>query len=155
MSLAPKTALHSREAEGKSSQMTEPTSRALLGAALLTISGIGAAFAAAAPPVMTLADLREMCAASDAAGHAACRFFIMGAFQGLSLAGGATQGADGHFNERKAAKTFCVPDDLPQSVMVQKVVSLADADVKVFPADADMPAISFVASVVVHSYPCR
>jgi hypothetical protein len=134
--------------------MTEPTSRAVLGAALLTISGIGAAFAAAAP-TMTLGDLRDLCATSEAVGQAACRFFILGAFSGLSLAGSTTPGADGHFNERKGGKTFCVPDDLPQSVMVQKVVSLADADVKLFPADADMPAISFVASVIVKRYPCR
>jgi hypothetical protein len=79
----------------------------------------------------------------------------LGAFEGLGLAGSVTPGAGGQFNEREAGKTFCVPDDLPQNVMVQKVVSFADADVRAFPADANMPAISFVASVVVKSYPCR
>jgi hypothetical protein len=127
-----------------------------------SIIALSVLLASAAPTVpamaagaMTLADLREMCAASDAEGQAACRFFIMGAFQGLQMAGSVTPGAGGQFNERKAGKTFCVPDDLPQSVMVQKVVNFADADVKAFPADASMPAISFVASVVVKSYPCR
>ena len=96
-----------------------------------------------------------MCAASDAEGQAACRFFILGAFQGLSLAGGVTPGAGGQFNERTDGKTFCIPEDLPQSAMVQKVVTFADADMKVFPADAYMPAISFVSAVITKSYPCR
>jgi hypothetical protein len=112
------------------------------------------AAAPSVPPVMTLGDLREMCAAKDAVEQAACRFFILGAFQGLGLAGAATPGAGGHFNERMEGKTFCIPDDLPQSVMVQKVISFADADVKVFPDDANMPAISFVGTVITKSYPC-
>lgn len=103
---------------------------------------------------LTLADLQGMCAAPDAVGQTACRFFILGAFQGLRMAGSVTLAVD-HFNERKTGKTFCVPDDLPQGVMVQKVVSFADADVRAFRDDATMPAISFISAVIVKSYPCR
>jgi hypothetical protein len=121
---------------------------------LLTLAALTVPATAADGMTLTLADLRGMCAASDSEGQAACRFFILGAFQGLRLAGGVVP-VSGRFNERKDGKAFCVPDNLPQNVMVQKVVSFADADVRVFPADANMPAISFVGAVIMQSYPCR
>jgi hypothetical protein len=127
--------------------------RSIIALSLLLASAVPTV-SAMAVDVMTLADLREMCVASDAQRQAACRFFILGAFQGLSLAGSSVPEA-GHFIERKAGKTFCIPDDLPQNVMVQKVVSFADADMKMFPADAKMPAISFIGAVIVKIYPCR
>jgi hypothetical protein len=111
------------------------------------LASIAPTVPAVAADVMTLADLRAMCATPETEQQAACRFFILGAFQGLENAGGAALGVDGKFYERKAGKTFCVPDNLSQSVMVQKVVNLANADLKAFPEDVSMPAISFIAAL--------
>jgi hypothetical protein len=138
--------------------MTNHSMRSLIALSILLASAAPTVPAMAADTMtrpMTLGELRKMCAASDAEGQAACRFFILGAFQGLNLAGRSTPGAGGQFTERKEGKTFCVPEDLPQSAMVQKIVSYADVDMKAFPADAYMPAISFISAVIAKSYPCR
>ena len=63
-------------------------------------------------------------------------------------------GVDGKFYDRKTGKTFCVPDNLPQSVMVQLVVKYANADLKALPQDVSMPAISFIAALITKHYPC-
>lgn len=104
---------------------------------------------------MTLADLRQMCATSDVEGKAACRFYILGAFEGLSMAGSSQPTANGQFRERQAAKQFCIPENLPQSAMVQKVAKSADADLRTYPADANMPAVSFIGAVIATSYSCK
>lgn len=109
----------------------------------------------AAADQMTLSDLRSMCAPFDADGKTACRFYILGAFEGLRMAGSMEPTAKKVYSERSEKKQFCVPDNIPQSAMVARVIKLADADVKAFPADANMPAISFIGSVISTSYPCR
>ena len=71
------------------------------------------------------------------------------------MAGSVEPVGGGAFKERQTNKQFCVPEELAQSEMVQRFVTLANADMKKFPADAQMPAISFIGSVVTTSYPCR
>jgi hypothetical protein len=58
----------------------------------LLLASVAPTVPAVAAEVMTLADLRAVCATPEAEQQAACRFFILGAFQGLQNAGGAALG---------------------------------------------------------------
>jgi hypothetical protein len=104
---------------------------------------------------MTLADLSQMCATTDPEGKAACRFYILGAFEGLKMAGAVEPAAKPPMKERSSNKQFCVPENLSQAEMVARVVQMASADQATFPEDSKMPAISFVGSVITTSYACR
>ena len=103
---------------------------------------------------MTLSDLRDLCSGSDAGAQAACKFYIRGAFEGLSL-GGSAKAQKGQLVEKSSGKQFCVPDDMAGSVMRAKVMALVERDPKAYPADALMPAISFIAAAITLAYPCH
>jgi hypothetical protein len=127
--------------------------KAIIGALFLV--GINLIARPALADQMTLADLKQMCSTEDAVGKAACRFFILGAFEGLEMAGAAEPSAGKTFQERTVNKQFCTPEDLSQDEMVAVVKRLAAADTKKFPEDNKMPAISFVGSVIVTNYGCH
>lgn len=101
---------------------------------------------------MTVGDLNTICAGTSVEPVAACKFYILGAFQGLSAAG-ATESQNGQFVQ-KSGKQFCVPDDLPDIAMRDKIVALVTADLRAFPEDTNEPAISFIMAAITKMYPC-
>ena len=127
--------------------------------AVATYAGLLVAFGLVLPPTpgragqMTLSDLRDLCSGTDSGRQDTCGFYILGAFEGLSL-GGGTKEQNGKFVEKSSGKHFCVPDDLPAPVMREKVMKLAENDLKAYPADATTSAISFVAAAITLTYPC-
>ena len=74
----------------------------------------------------------------------ACRFYILGVFEGAILEQLATKGT----------KNFCTPDDLSQVEMVEVVKRLMAQDVAKFPTDTKLPAVSLIVAFIQHNYPC-
>lgn len=105
---------------------------------------------------MTLGDLGAMCASRDPSTIAACQFYVLGAFEGLDVGNATAPPASGRgpYTERQGGKAFCVPDDLPSTVMRDQVLGMAALDLKRFPEDAKMPAISFIGAVITKAYAC-
>lgn len=104
----------------------------------------------------TVKDLQELCAvpSSDELGKAACSFFIFGAFQGLDIGSAQKEPGSNKLQESKS-KTFCVPDGLPKDTMVSHVMKMMKWDLANYPEDRNMPAISFIAAVIVKDFPCK
>ena len=88
---------------------------------------------------LTVADLNEFCISKDFAVHNACKFYILGIFEGTQIAAGM----------------LCVPEDLPASAMETAIRLKMGQDLAMFPADAKMPAASFVGAVIAKQFPCR
>jgi hypothetical protein len=103
---------------------------------------------------MTVADLRLVCGTSEPQVPPACKFYILGASEGLALAGSTEGKAAGQFVARTQGRHFCIPDNLPTETIRQKIMAMMDADLRAYPDDAKQPAISFVAAVIEQSYPC-
>jgi hypothetical protein len=94
---------------------------------------------------MKLSDLNLFCKSSDEGTHNACKFYILGVFEGASISAGV--------NNDKTH--ICVPEELSSTAMEFAVRKQMAEDLEFFPKDADMPAVSFVTAVIVKSFPCK
>jgi hypothetical protein len=103
---------------------------------------------------LTAGDLYKFCSSKDSAVNTACRFYILGAIDGISLGGGSVKDSSGRF-VAKAKTDFCIPDSLPLSQSVTIYESTAQADFVKFPEDRAMPAISLLAAAMLHHFPCQ
>jgi hypothetical protein len=90
---------------------------------------------------MTVKDLQGLCSNTGDA----CRFYVLGAMEGASLAAGVV-------NDKAH---FCVPEGVTQTEIVAVVKRLVAADLAQFPEDSRMPAISFIGAVLMKTYPCK
>jgi hypothetical protein len=103
---------------------------------------------------MTLGDLYKLCTSSSEGDKSACRFYILGVFEGAQLVGETVQDKSGSLQEVKD-KRFCVPEGLASSAMELAVKMKMGEDLAVFPKDRDMPAVSFVTAVMFEQFPCQ
>ncbi len=60
---------------------------------------------------MTIGDLYKLCTSSNEGDKSACRFYILGVFEGAQMVGGTVQDKSGGLQEAKD-KRFCVPEGL-------------------------------------------
>jgi|SRR5579872_6113035 len=103
---------------------------------------------------MKLGDLFKLCASSNASDKSACRFYILGVFEGAQMVGGTVQDKSGSLQETKD-KRFCVPEGLTSAAMELTVKMKMGEDLAVYPEDRDMPAVSFVTAVIFKQFPCQ
>jgi hypothetical protein len=108
----------------------------------------------AAAAQMKVGDLYNLCTSSNESDKSACRFYILGVFEGASLVGGSVQDKSGNFQEAKE-KRFCVPEGLTGAAMELTVKMKIGSDLAVYPEDRDMPAVSFVTAVMAQQFPCQ
>ena len=102
---------------------------------------------------MTAGDLYSFCNANDELAKTACRFYILGAVQGISLGGGTVMDGRGRFVTRTKTH-FCIPDDMPQAQMVAVFQKTMQPLSQAFPQDHKLPAISVLAAAMSRAYPC-
>ena len=95
-----------------------------------------------------------MCSSKSAAEQRGCNLYILGAFEGLGTGGGVEK-RNGKFVQKTANRQFCVPEDLPNAAMRDKVLEMLNMDIKSYPDDASMPAISWISAVVTRAWPCK
>jgi hypothetical protein len=104
--------------------------------------------AAADEKAMTAGDLQEICIGSSAESKAACRFYLLGITQGvsmgMSIADGKTQGG-----------RPCVPENLSASAIELAVKIKMGQDLMVFPDDRQLDASGVVSAILVSTFPCR
>jgi hypothetical protein len=109
----------------------------------------------AAAAQMKVSDLYKLCTSSDETDKSACRFYILGVFEGADLVGSVgVQDRSGKFQEAKD-KRFCIPEGLTGAAMELTVKTKMGQDIAVYPEDRDMPAISLVVGVIAQQFPCR
>ena len=102
---------------------------------------------------LTAGDLYSFCNANDEMTKAACRFYILGAVQGISLGSGSIMDSSGRF-VAKAKTHFCIPDDMPQSQMVAVFQRTMQPLAQAYPQDLKLPAISVLAAAMARAFPC-
>lgn len=97
-------------------------------------------------------DLYEFCQSRDIVAKQACRFFILGAIEGMELGDGGRM-VNGQMIERPKT-VFCIPSPLPQSTYVDIFVRVAGAMFQAFPQDRQLPAISALMAILHKQFPC-
>jgi hypothetical protein len=108
----------------------------------------------AAGAQMTLGDLHKLCTSSDDSDKSACRFYILGVFEGAQMGTGTVRDQTGKFQEVKN-KPICVPEGLTSLAMELTVKMKMGADLTVFPEDRSMPAVSFLLALITQEFPCQ
>ena len=121
---------------------------------LLTLSGltmVGVTQSKRSPAedtAMRAGDLQQICIDSSAESKAACRFYLLGITQGISvgmsIADGKTQGG-----------RPCIPDNLSASAIELAVKMKLGEDLMVYPDDRKLDASGFVGAILVSTFPCR
>lgn len=120
----------------------------LIALCVLTIVGGTQSKPTAKNTAMTAGDLQEICIGSGADSKAACRFYLLGVMQGISMgmsiADGKTQGG-----------RPCFPDDLSGSAMELAVKMKLGQDLMVYPDDRKLDASGVVGAILVSAFPCK
>ena len=123
------------------------TALLLLALCGLTIVGVAQSKHAAEQTAMTAGDLEQICIGSSAESKAACRYYLLGITQGISMgmsiADKKTQGG-----------RPCVPDDLSSSAIELAVKMKLGQDLMVFPDDRKLDASGVVGAILVSTFPC-
>ena len=97
---------------------------------------------------MTAGDLQEICIGSSAESKAACRFYLLGITQGVSM---GMSIADGKTQMGRP----CVPDNLSSAAIELAVKMKMGQELMVFPDDRKLDAAGLVSAVLVSTFPCR
>src|SRR5215470_3401958 len=125
-------------------------SMALLFLTLCCSTVVGMPQSQRTPPdekAMTAGDLQQICIDSSAESKAACRFYLLGITQGVSMgiaiADGKTQGG-----------RPCIPDDLSASAIELAVKMKLGQELMVFPDDRKLDASGVVGAILVSTFPC-
>jgi hypothetical protein len=117
---------------------------ALTVAAVLTVT-VPAAGPAAAQPAMTAGDLEQLCAGSDHVSRNACRIYILGVTQGITI---GLEIADA----KSASRRPCMPAGISAEALEQTVKrKLAGIGAS---GERDRDAASFIGGVLAAAFPC-
>jgi hypothetical protein len=104
--------------------------------------------ASADEKAMTAGDLQEICIGSSAESKAACRFYLLGIKQGISVGMGI---ADGKTQRGRP----CIPENLSAAAIELTVKMKMGEDLMVFPDDHNLDASGLVGAILVSTFPCR
>jgi hypothetical protein len=105
--------------------------------------------AAAGPEtaVITAGDLQQLCLGTDTTSKNVCRVYILGVTQGITL--GMNIGA----GKLKGGRP-CIPEALSGDALESSIKSKLGEHLARVPADRNLDASAFIATLMVAKYPC-
>jgi Rap1a immunity proteins len=102
---------------------------------------------ASAEPAMTAGDLQQLCAGSDHVSVNACRIYILGVTQGITV-GMNMAGGKGR------AAHPCVPPAVSAEELEQKIKAKLDQRLSASPADQNLDAAGFIGTALTETFRC-
>jgi hypothetical protein len=112
----------------------------------LTLSGaLLAAAAAAEPPAMTAGDLAQLCSGADHVSRNACRIYILGVTQGISL---GMRIADGKAGAARPCVPAGVSADAVEQTVKDKLAGIGSA------AERGREASGFIGAILISAFRC-
>ena len=116
----------------------------MIGAPLLLA---GPAAAGPETAVITAGDLQQLCLGTDTTSKNVCRVYILGVTQGITL--GMNIGA----GKLKGGRP-CIPEALSGDALESSIKSKLGEHLARVPADRNLDASAFIATLMVARYPC-
>jgi Rap1a immunity proteins len=107
----------------------------------------------ASADAITAGELYSSCNAKDEKAQTACRFYILGAVQGITFGDGSVMSDKGAFVARDKTH-FCVPNDMPQSQMLDLFQKAVQQLERAYPEDLKLPATSVIGAAMYRTFPC-
>lgn len=118
--------------------------------AAFVLAGVGASLAGVASfaePAMTAGDLQQLCAGTDHVSVNACRIYILGVTQGITV-GMNMAGSRG----RSAHP--CIPPGISAEELEQKIKARLDRRLSANPAERDLDAAGFIGTALTDTFRC-
>ena len=97
---------------------------------------------------MTADDLQAMCVRADTGSNMACKFYILGMTQGVSL------GMDIADKKTRGGRP-CIPDGMTGSALELAIRVKMGHDLRLFPDDGKQDAAGLVGAILVNTFPCQ
>jgi hypothetical protein len=110
-------------------------------------------YSASAAEELTAGTLFEFCGSIDEVAQTACRFYILGAVQGVSLGDGSTEEANGHLVQ-KAKTIFCIPEGVSEEQMIAVFQDAVRPLAGGHPEDMELPALGVLSAAMTRAFPC-
>jgi hypothetical protein len=104
--------------------------------------------ATAEEKAMTAGDLQEICIGSSPESKSACRFYLLGVTQGISLGMGIADG-------KTQGGRPCIPENLSAAAIELSVKMKMGQELMVYPDDRKLDASGVVGAILVSTFPCR
>ena len=115
---------------------------------VLAVAGaVLASMPSSAEPAMTAGDLQQLCAGTDHVSVNACRIYILGVTQGITV-GMNMAGGQG-----RTARP-CVPPGVSAEELEQTVKAKLDRRLSANPADQNLDAAGFIGTVLTDTFRC-
>jgi hypothetical protein len=121
--------------------------RAVIGSFLCALVLVSSVRAADSGSAMTVGDLQDICAAPSADRKSACRFYILGITQGLSVGMSIAEG------KTKGGRP-CIPDDTSSQTLELTVKMKLGQILMMFPEDKTLDASGLIGAILVNTFPC-
>jgi hypothetical protein len=106
------------------------------------------AMAADSSSAMTGGDLQQICTGQSAESKAACRFYILGITQGVTM---GMSIADGKTNGGRP----CIPEDVSGSDLELDVKIKLGQDLMVYPEDKKLDASGIISAILIKTFTCQ
>jgi hypothetical protein len=116
-------------------------------ASMMTGAVLTSAHSAPPEPAMTAGDLEQLCAGEDHVSKNACRIYILGVTQGISVGMHIAQ-------SKGRSGAACVPAEVSAETLERTVKDRLGADLKAAPAHGAREAAGFIAAVLATAFPC-
>jgi len=113
--------------------------------ALTVAFALLAPHSARAQPAMTAGDLEQLCAGSDHVSRNACRIYILGVTQGITL---GFELADSQGARRRPCIPAGISAETLEETLKRKLATLSA------PAERERDAAGFIGAVLAASFPC-
>jgi Rap1a immunity proteins len=117
-------------------------------AAFVLAVAVLASMASSAEPAMTAGDLQQLCAGTDHVSVNACRIYILGVTQGITV-GMNMAGGKG-----RTAAHPCVPPGVSAEELEQTIKAKLDRRLSANPADQNLDAAGFIGTVLTDTFRC-
>jgi hypothetical protein len=96
---------------------------------------------------MVADDLQQLCTGTDHVSVNACRIYILGVTQGITLGLRIASG-------QEHSGRVCVPGQISAEQLEDTVKARLDKDLKATPADRNLDAAKFIGRVLSSAFPC-
>jgi hypothetical protein len=110
------------------------------------VSALLSAAPVPAQEAMSADDLQQLCQGTDHVSRNACRIYILGVTQGVSLGISLARA--------KTGKRPCLPNDISAESLEQTVKARLGKDLGANPASGTRDAAGFIGAVLAETYPC-
>jgi hypothetical protein len=117
-------------------------------ALVLTLAAALLATAASSEqPAMTAGDLQELCGGTDHVSRNACRIYILGVTQGITVGMNIADGKSGGARP-------CVPEAISGDRLEKTLTTRLDQKLATSPASRDADAAAFIGTALGGAFPC-